>query len=39
MVRSGSNCIGENYHSGVQLSGVHHGSHVNGVLFRAQVDF
>ena len=38
-VRFGLNYIGENYYSGVQLSGTHHGSHVNGVLARFQVDF
>jgi phosphate-selective porin OprO/OprP len=31
--------VGENYHQGVQLSGTHHGSHLNGVLARFQVDF
>jgi phosphate-selective porin OprO/OprP len=38
-VRFGLNYVAENYYSGVQLSGTHHGSHVNGVLARAQVDF
>jgi phosphate-selective porin OprO/OprP len=38
-VRFGLNYIGENYYQGVQLSDGHHGSHVNGILFRAQVDF
>jgi phosphate-selective porin OprO/OprP len=31
--------VGENYHQGVQLSGGRHGSHLNGVLVRFQVDF
>jgi len=31
--------VAENYHQGVQLSGTHHGSHLNGVLARFQVDF
>ena len=38
-VRFGLNYVGENYYSGVQLSGTHRGSHVNGVLARFQVDF
>ena len=38
-VRFGMDYVAENYYSGVQLSGVHHGSHVNGILARAQVDF
>jgi phosphate-selective porin OprO/OprP len=31
--------VAENYHQGVQLSGTRHGSHLNGVLARFQVDF
>jgi phosphate-selective porin OprO/OprP len=31
--------ISEDYHQGVQLSAGHHGSHLNGVLARFQVDF
>jgi len=42
-VRFGLDYIGENYYQGVQLApaaaGGRHGSHVNGMLARAQVDF
>jgi phosphate-selective porin len=38
-VRFGMDYVGENYYRGVQLSDGHHGSHVNGILARAQVDF
>jgi phosphate-selective porin len=38
-VRFGVDYVAENYYSGVQLSGTHHGSHVNGMLARFQVDF
>ena len=38
-VRFGMDYVGENYFQGVQLSPAHHGSHVNGVLARFQVDF
>lgn len=38
-VRFGLDYIGENYYQGVQLSPGHHGSHVNGMLARFQVDF
>ncbi|MBI3858292.1 MAG: hypothetical protein HY293_21625, partial [Planctomycetes bacterium] len=38
-VRLSLDYIGDNYYQGVQLSGSHHGSHVNGVLARFQVDF
>jgi phosphate-selective porin len=38
-VRFGLDYIGENYYQGVQLSPGHHGSHVNGILARFQVDF
>ena len=38
-VRFGLDYMGENYYSGVQLSPTHHGSHVNGLLARFQVDF
>lgn len=38
-VRFSMDYIAEDYHQGVQLSAGHHGSHLNGVLCRFQVDF